>query len=160
MSQDQNQEICCPQFDPIPWNDQILEWKEKKFIRGRVWTFFFMPINFAGTMRKLDQKLREAGAFSPDQLCLSYHKSKWNMEVLLAVDKTVPGLDHVKISGRYYSRVYEGDFRNTGTWCKDFEYQADAKNFKTGKMYMWYTTCPKCAKKYGKNYVVILAEVL
>jgi hypothetical protein len=24
---------------------------------------------------------------------------------------------------------------------------------------MWYTTCPKCAKKYGKNYVVILAEI-
>jgi len=24
---------------------------------------------------------------------------------------------------------------------------------------MWYTTCPKCAKKYGKNYVVIIAEV-
>jgi len=26
-------------------------------------------------------------------------------------------------------------------------------------MYFFYTTCPKCAKKYGKNYVVILAEV-
>ncbi|MGE5758418.1 MAG: hydrolase [Sideroxydans sp.] len=27
------------------------------------------------------------------------------------------------------------------------------------KLYFYYTTCPKCAKKYGKNYVVILAEV-
>ncbi len=25
--------------------------------------------------------------------------------------------------------------------------------------YMWYTTCPKCAKKYGKNHVVILGAV-
>ena len=25
--------------------------------------------------------------------------------------------------------------------------------------YMWYTTCPKCAKKYGKNYVVILGQI-
>ncbi|MEI6577635.1 MAG: EFR1 family ferrodoxin [Bacteroidota bacterium] len=24
---------------------------------------------------------------------------------------------------------------------------------------MWYTTCPKCAKKYGKNYVVLMAQV-
>jgi len=24
---------------------------------------------------------------------------------------------------------------------------------------MWYTTCPKCAKVYGKNYVVTIAEV-
>ncbi len=27
------------------------------------------------------------------------------------------------------------------------------------KMYFFYTTCPKCAKKYGKNYVVILAQL-
>ena len=26
------------------------------------------------------------------------------------------------------------------------------------KLYFWYTTCPKCAKVYGKNYVVLLAE--
>jgi hypothetical protein len=26
------------------------------------------------------------------------------------------------------------------------------------RMYQWYTTCPKCAKKYGKNYVVIIAQ--
>ena len=27
------------------------------------------------------------------------------------------------------------------------------------KLYFFYTTCPKCAKKYGKNYVVILMQV-
>jgi hypothetical protein len=27
------------------------------------------------------------------------------------------------------------------------------------RMYFFYTTCPACAKAYGKNYVVILAEV-
>jgi hypothetical protein len=26
-------------------------------------------------------------------------------------------------------------------------------------LYCYYTTCPKCAKKYGKNYVVLLAKV-
>ncbi len=26
------------------------------------------------------------------------------------------------------------------------------------RSFMWYTTCPKCAKKYGKNYVVILGK--
>ncbi|HZH72463.1 MAG TPA: hydrolase [Mariniphaga sp.] len=24
---------------------------------------------------------------------------------------------------------------------------------------MWYTTCPKCAKKYGRNFVVIVGKV-
>jgi NMD protein affecting ribosome stability and mRNA decay len=27
-----------------------------------------------------------------------------------------------------------------------------------GEMYFFYTTCPKCARKYGKNYVAILAQ--
>jgi hypothetical protein len=26
------------------------------------------------------------------------------------------------------------------------------------KTYCYYTTCPRCAKKYGKNYVVLLAQ--
>lgn len=35
--------------------------------------------------------------------------------------------------------------------------QAQGKQVK--RQLMYYTTCPKCAKHYGKNYVVILAEV-
>jgi len=27
------------------------------------------------------------------------------------------------------------------------------------KTYFFYATCPKCAKYYGKNYVVILAQL-
>lgn len=27
------------------------------------------------------------------------------------------------------------------------------------KLYFFYTTCPKCAKKHGKNYVVLFAQV-
>lgn len=26
-------------------------------------------------------------------------------------------------------------------------------------MYLWYITCPKCAKKYGTNYVVMVGRV-
>ena len=42
---------------------------------------------------------------------------------------------------------------------KDFENYVKEKNMIVEKMYMWYTTCPKCAKKYGKNYVVIVGKV-
>jgi len=31
---------------------------------------------------------------------------------------------------------------------------------KIEKMYMWYTTCPECAKKYGKNYIVKIAKTV
>ena len=27
------------------------------------------------------------------------------------------------------------------------------------RLFFYYTTCPRCAKQYGKNYVVGLAQV-
>jgi hypothetical protein len=38
-----NKEECCPKFDPNPWDGKILEWKNKKFIKDKVFTFFYMP---------------------------------------------------------------------------------------------------------------------
>ncbi|HRX67496.1 MAG TPA: hypothetical protein P5200_03935 [Tenuifilaceae bacterium] len=159
MEENQNLNECCPPFDPAPWDDKIIEWDSKLFIKDRVFTFFYMPIGFGRVMKRLDQKVRSASANIIDNLCLSYHTSKWNMDVYLAIDKEIPNANIVKLSGKFYSRVYEGSFNNTGKWCNDFEEVAKSKNLKVKKWYMWYTTCPKCAKKYGKNYVVIIGEV-
>lgn len=81
------------------------------------------------------------------------------MDLYLAVDKDIPNAENTTITGTFYSKAYEGDFKNTGEWCRDFEQSAKEKGYKTGKLLMWYTTCPKCAKVYGKNYTVILSEI-
>ena len=151
-------EICCPKFDPKPWDEEIHRWENKKFIKDKVFTVFFMPMNFGSVMKRLDKKVRSSGGTMPDFLCLSDHISRWNMDVYLAVDKEIPGVNNVTFSGDFFSKVYEGPFTNTGKWCKDFENIANSKNLMIKKWFMWYTTCPKCAKKYGKNYVVIMAE--
>jgi hypothetical protein len=153
------EEICCPEFNSESWDDRVLEWKDKPFIKDRVKTFFYMPLNFGSVMTRFDKKTRGAGVKVPDALCLSDHTSKWNMDLYLAVDKEIPGETNVKLSGRFYSRVYEGPYKDTGKWCADYDKQAHEKGMDIKKSYMWYTTCPKCAKKYGKNPVVILGEV-
>lgn len=38
--------------------------------------------------------------------------------------------------------------------------QYDMSNNLTKKVYFFYTICPKCAKYYGKNYVIGVAEVV
>lgn len=157
MSKDN--EECCPKFDVEAWDDKIIEWDRKKFIRDKVFTLFYMPVNFGKVMKRLSDTVEKADAKMPDWLCLSEHTSKWNMDVYLAVSREIPGADNVKLSGKYYSKVYEGPFRDTGKWCKDFEKRIKTKKLDMKKMYMWYTTCPKCARKYGKNYVAIVAEV-
>jgi len=150
---------CCPRFDPAPWDGKITEWKGKRFVKGKVLTLFHMPINFASVITKMMAKVDEAGASVPEGLCLSDHTSRWNMDLYLAVDKEVPGLEEATLSGRYLSKVYEGPFSDTGKWMKDSDAYLDSRGEKARKTYMWYTTCPGCAKKYGKNYVVVVSEL-
>jgi hypothetical protein len=157
--QSETNSTCCPEFDPMPWDDKTFEWKDKGFIRDRVSAFFYMPLNFGKVMKRFDEKVTRAGATVPDWLCLSHHTSWWNMDIYLAVDRKIPDAENTKLSGKFYCKVYEGAFRETGKWCKDFLQVAKPKGLKNQKLFMWYTTCPKCAKKYGKNQVAILAEV-
>ena len=151
--------ICCPEFDPMPWDDKTFGWKNKKFIKDKVFTLFYMPMNFGSVMKRFNEKLIKAGATMPDNLGLSDHTSKWNMDLYLAVDKEIPDAENVTLSGKFYSKVYEGPYKDTGKWSSDFENLTKSKGYVIKKWYMWYTTCPKCAKKYGKNYVVIIGKV-
>jgi len=55
--------------------------------------------------------------------------------------------------------VFEGPYKETGAWCKRMQEWVKTRNKEIKKMLMYYTTCPHCAKQYGKNYVVILTQV-
>jgi hypothetical protein len=157
-SSDPNLE-CCPPFDPTNWDDKIVEWKNKLFLKDNVFCLFYMPVNFGGVMKRVNEKLTNAGATMSDNLGLSDHTSKWNMDLYIAVDKEVAGAQNTTLTGKFYSKVYEGPFRDTGKWMKDYDSLAESKGLKIKKYFMWYTTCPKCAKKYGKNYVVVIGQV-
>jgi len=159
MKSQKQEKECCPKFNPDFWNNKTLEWHNKKFIKDKVFTLFFMPINFGQIITRMMKKVEKAGATTQENLCLSDHTSKWNMDLYLAVNKEIPGAQNVTLSGKFLSKVYEGDFKDTGKWCKDFQDYIKSQNLEIKKLYMWYTTCPKCAKKYGKNYTVIFAKV-
>ncbi len=153
-----DEQTCCPEFTPEPWDGKTFEWKDKRFIKDRVFTLFYMPMNFGAVMRRLDAKVRGGGGTMPEGLCLSDHTSKWNMDVYLAVDREIAGAENVALSGRFFSKVYEGPYKDTGKWCQDFKERVGAMKLDIAKWYMWYTTCPKCAKKRGKNCVVVVGQ--
>ena len=90
---------------------------------------------------------------------LSDEKSLWGADIYIAVSKEVPGAEMAKISGNFLSKVFEGPYSNTGKWAKEIRDFVKLKNKEIKKLYFFYTTCPKCAKFYGKNYTVILAEI-
>ncbi len=150
---------CCPRFNPKPWQNKTFKWKNKKFVKDKVFTLFYVPINFGSVMKKLMKKIELSNATCKDWMGLSDHTSKWNMDIYIAVDKEVSGVENVTLSGKFLSKVYEGPYSETREWCKDFEKYAKSKKCSIKKMYMWYTTCPKCTKFYGKTYTVIIAQI-
>jgi hypothetical protein len=154
-----NEKECCPKFDPAPWDGKLFEWNNKRFIKDNVFSVFHMPITFGKVITRMNEKISNANATVPDWIALSDHTSKWNMDLYLSVDKEIPDAENTTLSGKFLSKVYEGPFKDTGKWCDDFKQFAQNKGVSISKWYMWYTTCPKCAKKFGKNYVVIVAQV-
>jgi len=158
-TQSEKDSLCCPEFNPVLWDEKVLEWDQKKFISDHIHTFFYMPLNFGGVMSRFLEKVEKADAKTADFLCLSKFASPWKIDVYLEVSKDVPDADNTTMSGKFFCKVYEGPFSHTDKWCKDYEHVAQAKGYKIKKLFMWYTTCPKCAKKYGKNYVAIIGQV-
>jgi hypothetical protein len=152
------EDVCCPVFDPRPWNNKILTWHNKRFIKTKINTFFYMPIGFGNAMAKLQTQADKYNA-RIEHLCLSKSTSMWNMEILLEVDKEIPNIENILLSGTYYSKVYKGPYSDTGKWMTDFSKLTKEKGYEVKETYMWYTTCPKCAKKQGRNHTVIIARI-
>ncbi len=150
---------CCPRFDPAPWDEKEIQWQDKRFVKDRVRSFFHIPLNFGAVMRRNMSRIEASGAASASNVILSDVKSLWGADVYIAVARDVPGATMASISGTFLCKVFEGPYRNTRKWIakmRDFV-QSQGKDIR--KLYFFYTTCPRCAKKYGKNYVAILAQI-
>ncbi|MCK5084332.1 MAG: hypothetical protein KAQ64_01625 [Candidatus Pacebacteria bacterium] len=150
---------CCPRFDPKPWNEKEINWQDKLFLKDHVTSFFHIPLNFGKVMIKNMEKIEKADALSEIPLMLSDEKSLWGSDLYIAVSREVPDAEMAKISGTFLTKVFEGDYKNAGKWAKEMEEYVRSKEKEIKKVYFFYTTCPKCAKVYGKNYVVLLVKV-
>lgn len=157
----QEEEICCPEFKPETYDEKTQTWENKLFIRDYVTLIFHMPLNMGSVIKRMDKMVREAGAEVPvkDFLLLAYDPSQWKSELYMSVAKPVEGAENVKLSGNFVSKVFDGPYNAVPQWIAEFESYLKSQNKKALKYYFYYTTCPKCAKKYGHNYVVAFAEV-
>lgn len=155
----QNDTGCCPKFNPEPWDNKEITWKDKLFIKDSVKSFLHIPFNFGSVVKRNMSKIESAAADNPENMMLSDEKSLWGSDLYIAVNKEISGAKNEKISGTFLTKVFEGPFQNCGKWIKEMNEYVKSKGKETKKIYMWYTTCPKCAKIYGKNYVVIFAMI-
>ncbi|MBU2613408.1 hypothetical protein KJ925_03060 [Patescibacteria group bacterium] len=150
---------CCDPFDPEPWTDKELTWTNKLFVKDHVTSFMHIPLNMGSKIIKNMALIEKAGAKAPYQLMLTDEKSLWGADIYIDVVKDVPGAQMATISGTFLTKVFEGPYNMAGTWAKEMETYVTSKGKTIKKLYFSYTTCPKCAKAYGKNYVVLFAQI-
>lgn len=156
-----DKKICCARFDPKPWEGKTHLWKDKLFVKDTVTQFFHIPLNFGKVMTRLCTAIDQAKAAAKpkDFILLAYDPSPWKSEISIAVAKEVPGFTMERLSGTFISKVFEGPYSKVPGWLKEMDAYLAAKGKTSKKTYLYYTTCPKCAKKYGENYVVVIAQL-
>ena len=156
---EQSETGCCPRFNPEPWQEKEITWQNKLFIKDHIRSFLHILLGFGKMMVRNMERIKSADALTPEPLMLSDEKSLWGSDVYIAVSKEVPQAENVTISGTFLTKVFEGPYKNTGKWVREMQAFVKARGKEMKKLYFFYTTCPKCAKYYGKNYTVLLAEI-
>ncbi len=154
---------CCPKFDPAPWQEKTFVWEDKPFIKEAIWQLFHMPLPWTvnRSIGRMWSKAQAAGAAPElkDFLMLAYDPSPWRSEFYLAVTGDVPGAENIRLSGTFLTKAFDGPFSAVPQWIREMDRYLASNGEIAKKHYFYFTTCPKCARVYGHNYVVAFAQV-
>lgn len=150
---------CCPKFDPAQWDNKLFEFHDKPFLKDQTVSFLHIPLNMSKVMARMQKLADENNAIADDFILLSQEVSSWHADQYYAISQDIPNANIVRLSGKYFSKVYEGEFRDAGKWHQDLIDTLKERGDEVKQLYFYYTTCPKCAKVYDKNYVVGFAQI-
>ncbi len=150
---------CCPKFNPDGWDAQELHFRDKRFVRATTRSLMHVPINMGTVFARVQEHLEKADAIDwSDYIVLSRDTSAFAGEHLFSSKKTVPDEEMTTLSGDFITKVFEGPYRKVGHWHTEMAELVRARGSEPKSIWFFYTTCPKCAKAYGQNYVVGVAE--
>lgn len=149
---------CCPMFDPTKYDGKVVKWKGKFFVKDTIHSLFNIPLDFGLVMNKSLKNIDIAQAKVKEQIVFVDEISPFKSHAYISVSKPVVGLSDVKLTGNFLCKVFEGR-PNMKKWKIEMDAFVKSKKETAKKIYFMYPTCPKCSRKYGKNYVVMMAEI-
>ena len=162
--QKQNTEDCCPIFRPEKWDNKTFNWKNKPFIKDSVPALFHIPSKKM-LNKKITRMVKEA-EFSnkleknkEDVLLLFADPNPFKSNIYLSVTGKVPNLNNTELSGTFIAKVFDGQYKSIPKFLKQMNILLKKQNKKVKTHYIHYAYCPKCAKTYGNNYMVLFAKV-
>ena len=94
-----------------------------------------------------------------DALVLFHDPSPFRSEIYYSVAQEVSGANNTSLSGTYFAGVFEGPYNSVPKHMKAMDKHLASQNLKAKDYYVHYAYCPKCARKFGHNYMILFAEV-
>lgn len=155
-----NETGCCPRFNPLLWDEKIFDFDQYIFAKASSKSFMHIPLNLGKVMTQSMTEITKAEAASKDgYLILSHDLSNWKTDHYFLVDNEVPTLEMTRIEGRYFAKVFDGAYGDIPKWIKIMASMTASQGHEMKDLMAFYTTCPKCAKHYGHNYIVLFAKI-
>lgn len=74
---------CCEPFDPVPWQEKEIVWKDKIFVKDHVASFLHIPLNMGNKIIKNMKLIEKADAKASVQLMLADEKSPWGADIYI-----------------------------------------------------------------------------
>ena len=160
MDMSDNPQGYCPRFNPEGWDGRHLHFEDKLFVHATTRSVMHVPVNMGRVFTRVQGHIEDAVVQDPcGYFVLSRDLSATKGEHLFAVTGPIPEEEMTTLTGDYVTRVFEGPYRKAKDWVHEMEVAVKSREHMPGDVFMFYTTCPKCARAYGKNYVVGVSEV-
>jgi len=151
---------CCPRFNPEGWDARNLHFEDKLFVRATTQSDHYIPLDMGEVFMATFNAIQQAGAFDDKNfVVLSRDVSPSQAEHFFAVPKPVPNQQMTHWNGDYFTKVFEGPYEEMPKWQNGILNAVESQGREAARTYYFYTTCPKCAETYGKNYIVAVAEL-
>ena len=156
---DNSETGCCARLDPGRWDGRKHVWVEKPFLRDRIHELFHIPLDFGPVIRRDHALVERAEAYPPDPLWLVDEVSPWRGELYVATDRLVPGARMEQMNGIFLSKVFAGPYRELPRWTAEMGSYVRDQGETLEHLYFFYPYCPKCAKAFDGNRVVLFGTV-
>jgi hypothetical protein len=164
MTHNQTENVnCCPVFDPEPWDRKTWEWQDKLFLKDSLKTFFHIPSSktIGKVVGRMWNLVQDAGAAPEmkDFILMCTDPTPFHSDYYMNLTREIPGANMVRMTGTFYTRVFDGPYNAVPKWIRQLKVDAADQGVRFTEYYVYFTTCPKCAKEYGHNYAVAFARV-
>ena len=158
------EKICCPKFNPEKWDQKTFSWDQKLFIKETVPALFHVPFfpligKKITKMCQLVEKEKVAEADIENTLMLFHDPTAFKSEIYVSVTGPVEGANNASLSGTFMAKVFDGGYNDIPKFVKIMDGYLAETGKKAKDYYVHYAYCPKCAKKYGNNYMILFAKV-